>query len=156
MYGLPTSPVQTRRLLEMLAWINGNLLNYSSVGKSLGLSHVTLKGYMAYLNGSFVTMELEPFHFNIKKRLTKSTKIYCKDTGLLHRFLKVSTYNDLLGTPFLGASWEAYVINQVFASKSEELDMFFYRTYSGAEMDLVLARGMKPVASIEIKFSEKP
>ncbi len=156
MYGLPTSPVQTRRLLEMLAWINGNLLNYSSVGKSLGVSHVTLKSYMEYLNGSFVTMELEPFHFNIKKRLTKSTKVYFTDTGLLHRFLKLNSYNDLLGTPFLGASWEAYVINQVRALKSDEIDLFFYRTYSGAEIDLVLAKGMQPVASVEIKFSEKP
>lgn len=156
MYGLPTSPVQTLRLLEMLAWINGNLLNYSSVGKSLGVSHVTLKGYMEYLNGSFVTMELEPFHFNIKKRLTKSTKIYFTDTGLLHRFLKLNSYSDLLGNPFLGASWEAYVINQIRAVKSGGINMFFYRTYSGAEIDLVLAKGMEPVAAIEIKFSEKP
>lgn len=156
MYGLPISPIHTRRLLEMLAWINGNLLNYSSVGKSLGVSHVTLKSYMEYLNGSFVTMELEPFHFNIKKRLTKSTKVYFTDTGLLHRFLKLNSFNDLLGTPFLGASWEAYVINQIRALTSDELDLFFYRTYSGAELDLVLAKGMQPVASVEIKFSEKP
>lgn len=156
MYGLPISPVQTRRLLEMLAWINGNLLNYSSVGKSLGVSNVTLKSYLEFLNGSFITMELESFHFNIKKRLTKSTKLYFRDTGILHRFLKLNSFNDLLGTPFLGASWEAYVINQIQSLKNDEVDLFFYRTYSGAEIDLVLARGMKPVAAVEIKFSEQP
>lgn len=156
MYGLSASPVQARRLLEMLAWSNGNLLNYSSVGKSLGVSHVTLKNYMEYLTGSFVVMELEPYHFNIKKRLTKSSKVYFRDTGILHRFLKIRSFDELLGTPFLGASWEAFVINQINALKPEDVELFFYRTYSGAEMDLVLVKGLRPVASVEIKFSEKP
>ncbi|MEX0965631.1 MAG: ATP-binding protein [Bacteroidia bacterium] len=156
MYGLPTSPVQTRRLLEMLAWLNGKLLDYSNIGKSLGVSHVTLKSYLEYLHASFVTMELEPFHFNIKKRLTKSSKVYFRDTGVLHRFLKLANYNELLSTPFLGNSWETYVINQIYSLKNDEVELFFYRTYSGAELDLVLAKGMKPMATVEIKFSEKP
>ena len=34
--------------------------------------------------------------------------------------------------------------------------MYYYRTHSGAECDLVLVDGLKPVAAIEIKYSNTP
>lgn len=155
-YGLPATPTQTRRLVEMLAWNNGNLLNYSNIAKSLGVSHNTIKHYLEFLRGSYMVYELEPFHFNIKKRLSKSSKLYFTDTGMLHRLLRIENYSALLGTPFLGNAWEAYVINQIKALKPERLYLYFYRTYSGAEIDLVLTKGLQPIASVEIKFSDEP
>ncbi len=156
LYGLQASQNQTRRLVEMMAWNAGTLLNYSSLGKSLGVSHNTLKAYLDFLEGAFMLFELKPFHPNIKKRLTKSSKFYFTDSGLLHRLLRLINYNELLGTPFLGNSWEGYVITQIIGLKNDDTQLYFYRTYSGAEMDLVLVKGQNPVASIEIKFSESP
>ncbi|MCE6990807.1 DUF4143 domain-containing protein [Dyadobacter sp. CY323] len=93
---------------------------------------------------------------NGKKRLVKSPKIYIRDTGILHRFLNISNPAELPGHPGVGESWEGYVIEQIAQCLSNELDMFFYRTQAGAKCDLVLVRGITPIACIEIKLSNSP
>ena len=46
---------------------------------------------------------------------------------------------DLQGHPITGASWEGFVIEQVFAALAPDTEVAFYRTAAGAEMDLVLS-----------------
>jgi predicted AAA+ superfamily ATPase len=99
---------------------------------------------------------LQPWFVNAKKRLVKSPKIYIRDTGILHRLLNISSFEHLQGHPGIGASWEGYVIEQIYQVLPDELDMFFYRTQAGAECDLVLVRGIRPLACIEIKLSNSP
>jgi predicted AAA+ superfamily ATPase len=154
--GLTASPVVTRRLLEMLAWQNGRILNYSTLSKSLGFSNQTANRYIDFLEGAFLITRLQPFYFNIKKRLVKSPKILMRDTGMLHRLLRLESFEQLMGNPLLGASWEAYVIEQIRGLKSNDIDLYFYRTHAGAEVDLVLAKSLKAVSSIEIKFTSTP
>lgn len=156
MLGLSSSPQTTRRLWEMLAWQNGNLINYSSIGNSMGLSNHTITKYVDFLEGSFMVNKLPSFHANSKKRLVKSHKLYISDTGLLHRLLRVASFENLLSMPVLGNSFEAFVIQNVLAEKSENIDIYFYRTLAGTEIDLVLAKSGKPIACAEIKFSNSP
>lgn len=156
MLGLRTSPIIIRKLWEMLAWQNGNLINYQNISKSLGLSNHTIVRYIDFLENAYLIHRLQPYHFNIKKRLVKSPKIFIRDTGILHRLLRISNYIELTGSPFLGNSWESYVIEQIRNTKPQDIDLFFYRTHSGAEMDLVLVKGLRPVAAIEIKFTASP
>jgi len=82
--------------------------------------------------------------------------VFITDTGILHRLLRIQNYDQLLGNPLLGNSWETYVINQIALEKPDDIDLYFYRTHAGAEIDLVFAKGLKPVAAMEIKFSPKP
>ena len=154
--GLRASPIRIRKLWEMLAWQNGSLLNYTSISKSLGLSHHTVAGYIDFLESAYLVTRLQPYHFNIKKRLVKSPKIYLRDTGILHRLLRITDFHQLSGSPFLGASWEAYVIEQVRNLKPDNIDLYFYRTHAGAEMDLVFVKGLQPVATAEIKYTAVP
>lgn len=156
LYGLSADPYTTRRLWEMLAWVNGNLLNLNVLGKSMGLSYHTIAKYIDYLEHTFLVRRLQPFHFNLKKRLVKTPKIYIRDTGILHRLLRISDYDQLLGHAGLGGSWEAYVIEQISGLKDPDLDLFFYRTHNGAEVDIVFAKGLQPVATAEIKFTSSP
>ena len=156
MLGLKADPQRIRRLWEMLAWQTAGLLNYNAISKSLGLSNHTVTAYIDFLEGAFMVRRLQPFHFNIKKRLVKSPKVFITDTGILHRLLRIQDYDQLLGNPLLGNSWETYVINQIALEKPEDIDLYFYRTHAGAEIDLVFAKGLKPVAAMEIKFSSKP
>lgn len=100
--------------------------------------------------------KLQPWFVNAKKRLIKSPKVYIRDTGILHRLLNISSFDHLQGHPGIGASWEGYVIEQIYQSLPGGLDMFFYRTQAGAECDLDLVRGIQPVACIEIKLSNSP
>jgi len=156
MLGLKADPQKIRRLWEMLAWQTGSLLNYNAISKSLGLSNHTVTAYIDFLEGAFMVRRLQPFHYNIKKRLVKSPKVFITDTGILHRLLRIQDYDQLLGNPLLGNSWETYVINQIILEKPDDIDLYFYRTHAGAEIDLVFAKGLKPVAAMEIKFSQKP
>jgi len=148
-------PAETlRRFWTMLAHLNGALLNASKLASSMGVSIPTIKNYLDILEGTFVIRQLKPFHTNTKKRLIKSPKIYIRDTGLVHCLLGIESYNDLLGHPALGTSYEAFIINTIL----EHLPLYdasFYRSSSGAEIDLVLEKGDKKIA-IEIKSSASP
>jgi len=62
----------------------------------------------------------------------------------------------LIENPVVGASWEGYVIEQILFHKPSDLELYFYRTHNGAEIDLLLVDGIKPVTAIEIKLSNSP
>lgn len=154
--GMSASPQITRRLWQMLAWQSGGLLNASSIGKSLGLTNHTINNYIDFLEGAFMVNRLSSFATNVKKRIVKAPKIYVTDTGLMHRLIGLNNYDELFGSPLLGASWETYAIQQIQADLPEDLETYYYRTHAGTEVDLVLTKGFKPHGCIEIKFSSTP
>lgn len=156
MFGVDLAATLLRNFWSMLAHTNGNLFNAESFARSLGVSAPTVNRYLDFLEGGYLIRRLQPWFVNAKKRLIKSPKIYIRDTGILHRLLNISAYNDLFGHPAIGASWEGYVIEQIYQLKTKQTDLFFYRTQTGAECDLVLVQGITPLACIEIKLSNAP
>jgi predicted AAA+ superfamily ATPase len=156
MFGVDLAPTLLRNFWNMLAHLNGNLFNGESFARSLGVSAPTVNRYLDFLEGGFLIRRLQPWFVNAKKRLIKSPKTYIRDTGILHRLLNIPGYNDLFGHPGVGASWEGYVIEQVYQIKGKQTDLFFYRTQTGAECDLILVQGITPLACIEIKLSNAP
>jgi len=143
-----------KRFWTMLAHSNGSVLNQSTLASSMGVSVPTIKNYLDILEGTFVIRRLKPFFTNTKKRLIKSPKIYIRDSGIIHCLLGIENYNDLLGHPCLGNSYEAYIIASIIEN-FPRFDASFYRSSSGAEIDLVLEKGEKRIA-IEIKSSSAP
>lgn len=145
-----------RKLWTMIAHIHGNILNMSTIARSLELDSKTIKRYLSFLEEAFLIRQLKPYSVNIKKRLIKSPKIYVRDSGILHQILGVQSFGDLEGNPVLGNSWEGYAIEQIIQRMSEDINPYFYRTHEGAECDLILEKGGKPLFSIEIKYSSSP
>jgi predicted AAA+ superfamily ATPase len=156
LFGVDFSSVTIRNFWSMLAHNNSQLWNKESYGKSLGVTAPTVGRYLEYMEGAFLVTRLQPWFINSKKRLVKAPKIYIRDTGILHTLIRTQNMDDLFGHPDVGASWEGFVIEQVRQLKPAHLDMFFYRTHQGTEADLVLVKGAKPVACIEIKLSSAP
>lgn len=157
-WGLPAKPGLTERYFHMLAALHGQVWNASHMARSLGLSHPTINSYLDYLEGAFLVRRLRPFHANIGKRLIKSPKIYWKDTGLLHALLGISDLDQLLRQPWVGASWEGFVIEQVLgllAASGRDVQPFFFRTYDGQELDFLLDLGHERWA-IEVKLTSAP
>ncbi len=144
------------RLLSMLAHINGTVWNAEMIGRSLGITAPTVNRYVDFLEGAFLVHRLPAFHINTKKRLVKAPKIYIRDSGLLHQLSNVHTMTGLRGHPVVGSSWEGYMVEQIRQIKPLALDMYYYRTQAGAEYDIVLANGIHPVASIEVKLNNAP
>jgi len=157
-WGLQAKPQTTDRLLRMVAALQGQPWNASKVGQSLGLSYHTVNGYLDYLAGSFLIRRLPPYQTNIHKRLVKSPKIYWRDSGLLHALLNVPDEHTLFSQPWVGASWEGFVIEQVTGALSafgQTVACYYFRTSDQHELDLVLDFGPERWA-IEIKLTSSP
>ena len=88
-----------------------------------------------------------PFHANVGKRLVKSPKTYVRDSGLVHALLGIATYDELLGHPVVGPSWEGFVIENLLAAAPARTRASFYRTARGAQRSTCcwnLAAAMAP------------
>jgi uncharacterized protein len=148
-------PTQTlERLWKMLAHLHGQIFNSSQIGSSLGVSHTTARKYIDLLSETFVIRLLKPFETNLGKRLVKSPKVYIRDSGILHTLLDIGSTDNLFGHPIYGASWEGMVIENIIAC-FPDWQPYFYRTADGAEVDLLLLKGIKKIA-IECKASTAP
>jgi len=157
-WGLPAKPRLTRRLFKMLAAVNGQMFNASQIGKSLDLSYKTVSSYLDYLEGAFLIRRLPSYHVNLKKRLVKNSKIYWRDSGLLHTLNNIATQEILLNQPWVGASWEGFVVEQVISSlklNNKACEAYFFRTSDGYELDLVLDFGFE-LWAVEIKLTSSP
>ena len=152
--GFQIPALQLRRLLLMCAHNQGQLLNSSKLGESMGLTHPTIRRYLDLLEQTYILRTLLPYEANVKKRLVKSPKVFVRDTGILHRLLLIPDYNNLMGNPVFGASWEGLVIENTIENMPG-WTACFYRTASGNEIDLVLQRGNQKIA-VECKASSAP
>jgi predicted AAA+ superfamily ATPase len=157
-WGLPARPQTTLRLARMLAAVHGQTWNASQLGKSLGLSYHTVDRYVDFLEGAFLIRRLPPFRANLKKRLVKSPKIYWRDSGVLHALLNVSDRASLLAQPWVGASWEGFVIEQLLGHLSavgRPHRAYHLRTSDRHEIDLLLEIDGERWA-IEAKLTASP
>jgi len=157
-WGLPATPQVTQRLFRMLAASNGTVWNASQIGKSMGLSYHTVNSYLNYLEHAYLVRRLQPFHASVRKRIVKSPKVYWRDTGLLHSLQGVIGMDDLIAQPWVGFSWEGFVIEQILTSleaQGTHYEAYFFRTNDGYELDLLLIRNGKKWA-FEIKLSSSP
>lgn len=156
LFGINLSPQIIAKLWSMLAYLNSDIENMQNLGRSLGITGTSAKKYLDYMEGAYLIRRLAPWYQNNGKRLVKSPKLYVRTSGILHHLLQIASYNQLQTHPALGASWESYVIEQIHAAKPKDIDLYYYRTHHGAEVDLVLVKGIIPVATVEIKYSNSP
>lgn len=142
------------RLWLLLAHYHGQTVNYHKLAGAADISIPTLKKYLAILEQTYMVRLLPPAAANLKKRLVKSPKIYLRDSGILHALLNIETYDDLLGNPIVGASWEGFVIENIIAHY-DRWKPSFLRTSNGAEIDLVMERAGRRHL-FECKLSKAP
>lgn len=156
MLGISAEPLFLRRFWTMLAYMHGNVVNYSTIANSLGVTVKTVKRYVDFFEQAYLIRRVSPFFSNAKKRLIKTPKVFLSDTGILHYLLGIKDVEMLYGNPHLGNSWEGYCVNQIVNMVKNKYDVFYYRTKDGAECDLVLTKGYSVKTAIEIKFSSAP
>lgn len=132
------------------------MLNSAKLSRSLGVTSPTVNKYLEILEGSFLIRRLPPYYANIGKRLTRSPKVYIRDSGLLHFLHRINDEEQLRGNPAVGNSWEGYVIEQIIREAPEFSDFYFYRTQQGTEVDLLMITASGKKVFFEIKFSISP
>lgn len=154
--GVVQSPTLLRRFWTMLAHMQGHVWNASEVGRSLGLSDITVRRYLDMLSDALMIRLVQPWYANVKKRQVKSPKIYFRDVGLLHALLGITSMEDLLSHPKLGASWEGFVIALIVdLFRLKDHQVYFWRAHTGAEIDMIVQRGTQLIG-IEIKRTSSP
>jgi predicted AAA+ superfamily ATPase len=153
----PRMPAETiGRLWTMLAHAQATLLNLSRLASSLEVSTPTVARYVDLLVDLLLVRRLRPWSGNVGKRLVRSPKTYIRDSGLTHALLDLESWEQVLGHPVAGASWEGFVVENLIAAAGERRIPYYFRTEDGAEMDLVFERGGTVEIAIEIKRSSAP
>ncbi|RYF65357.1 MAG: ATP-binding protein [Cytophagaceae bacterium] len=155
-FGPRIPAVTLRRLWTMLAHNQGGQLNVAQLGAGLDITAPTAKRYIDLLEDLLLIRTLRPWSGNVGKRLVKAPKVYIRDSGLTHALLHLTTLDDLLGHPVVGASWEGFVIENLLSSLPVGITPWFYRTSAGAEIDLVIEQSTNQRYAIEIKRSTAP
>ena len=153
--GFRLPPTRMRNLWTMLTHVHGNLLNVSDLARSLGVSSHVVAENIDVLEGTFMVRRLPPHFANVQKRLTKSPKVYVRDTGLLHFLAGLRAPAALTSWPLRGHSFEGLVVEEIASRAARELvrpEISFWRTQSGAEVDLLIGTG-KRLVPIEVKTS---
>ncbi|MEM6264813.1 MAG: ATP-binding protein, partial [Bacteroidota bacterium] len=154
--GIQISASRMRRFWTMIAHLHGQQVNFSSLAKSLEVSHTTIRNYLDVLTDLYMIRQLPAWSGNTKKRLVKSPKVFLRDSGILHRLLSLATYEDVLSHPVLGFSWEGFVIENILSSITDQWQASYYRSSNQHEIDLVLEKGHRTRWAIEIKRTIAP
>jgi predicted AAA+ superfamily ATPase len=113
----------------------------------------TVKAWLNILEASYIIFMLQPFHKNFNKRLTKSSKLYFMDTGLLCYLLGIKTADEVPHHYAKGALFENFVIAELvkyFYNRGENPDLSFWHDKTGNEVDIVFESGRK-IRAVEIK-----
>jgi uncharacterized protein len=155
-FGIRVPAATLERFWTMLAHVHGGLLNAQQLAGSLGVSWHTASHYLDLMEDLLLIRRLKPYAANTSKRLVKSPKLYVRDPGLLHALLALRTFDDLLGHPVAGASFEGWAIEALIGALPDGAKPFFYRTQAGAEIDLVIELGPSRLVAIEIKSGSTP
>ncbi|MCU4176061.1 ATP-binding protein [Carboxylicivirga sp. N1Y90] len=145
-----------RRLLSLLALRCGQLLNFSTLAKDIGVSVNTIKSWVSALEASGLVILLPPYYNNLGKRLIKAPKLYFCDSGLAAALLNINSLKTLDNSTHSGHLWE----NFVFAEFIKEgfiagKNLFYYRDQNSVEIDFIVEKDGQ-THLIEAKESERP
>lgn len=129
------------RFLALLSALTAQEINYSQLGRELGVSPRTAQRWLQLLTFTYQWHELPAFTMNAIKRLSLKPKGIIADTGLACYLQRISSPDGLASSPLQGALFESYCFNMVKAlCGALPLMPHFYhwRTLAGAEVDIIV------------------
>ena len=142
-------------LLRLLAFQIGSPVSYNELGRKLGLSTDTVISYIDLLEKVFVIYRLPGFSRNLRKEITKNKKIYFYDVGVRNALIEDFSFPGRRQD--IGHLWENFIISERIKRNGylrAHLNSFFWRTYTGAELDYV-EQGAGKLYGFEIKWADK-
>lgn len=143
------------KLLQLLALQIGSTVSVNKLGNSLNMSNDTVERYIDLLEKSYVIFRRTGFSRNLSKEISKMDKIYFYDLGIRNAIL--DNFNSIELRSDAGALWKNFIITERlkhnFYSENEKRS-YFWRTYTGAEIDMIEESEGK-LSAFEIKFNNK-
>jgi hypothetical protein len=148
-----------RNFLRVLAARSGQLLSLSDVSRDLGVAFNTAKDWLSVLETTFQVVILRPYFTNVGKRLVKTPKVFFTDVGTLCHLVGLRDPQHAASGPMAGAIFETAVVSEVWKAlvhRGEEPRLYFWRTSTGTEVDLLVELGGGEMVPIEVKTSATP
>lgn len=141
-------------LLKLLAMQTGNEVSLNELAQNLKLSQETVNAYIGLLEKSFIIFRLKGYSRNLRKEISKRDKIYFWDLGV--RNTLINNFSPLNFRSDAGAMWENFVIAErlkFLACNEIFVNSYFWRTYTGAEVDYVEEKN-GVLTAFEIKYQK--
>lgn len=154
-FGGLRNSAKIRDLLKLLAFQVGSLVSLTELAAALEMGKDTVAKYIDYLEKSYVVFRLVGFSRNLRKEISKMDKIYFYDLGI--RNIMIDNLKFLKDRNDSGQLWENFLIVERMkaqAYKNKFGSNYFWRTYTGAEIDYIEEAGGK-LSGHEFKFSSK-
>ena len=144
------------RLLAAAASQTARLYNLSHMASPFQLSRPTIRDYVALLERLFLIDRLPPWHSNKLSRMVKTPKLHIGDTGIGSALLGAGSRALAQDRPLLGQYLESFVLQELRRQSlclDGPLEFFHYRDRDQVEVDIVIERGAREVAGVEVKLS---
>jgi predicted AAA+ superfamily ATPase len=142
-----------QRLLQLLAALCAQNLNFTNLSRELGVDIKTVKRWVSILEASYLIFILPPFYKNYGKRITKSPKVYFYDTGIVCFLNKIYTKEQYEHNPLTGAIFENFVIAEIYKKSlhaKSNTELYYLRANNNNEIDLIVDKAQNR-QFIEIK-----
>ncbi|MGD9192986.1 MAG: DUF4143 domain-containing protein, partial [Desulfobacterales bacterium] len=123
-----------RKYQKLSALRSSMLLNYSELARDTDISVDSARRYMEYLRLSYQTFLLQPYYKNITSSTIKTPKLFWTDVGI---WRQLTGYRGEMS----GQLYETMVVAEIvkwIRTRGKEVELYFYRTRSGMEVDLLL------------------
>lgn len=153
--GLVKTPELIKRLLQLLAHQVGSEVSVHELATQLQMARPTVERYLDLLQQTYVIFRLPSYSTNPRKEIAKSHKIYFWDTGIRNALLNAFSADEF--RPDIGALWENWVIAEVAkhnALRGFPAELFFWRTHSKSEVDLVVKQ-TSGLRAFQIKWAAR-
>jgi len=142
------------RLLTLAAGQTARLLNVSDLASPFQLSRPTIRDYVTLLERVFLVEQLPPWYSNRLSRLIKTPKVHVGDTGMACALLGLDAAALSQDRGTFGQLLETFVYQELrrqASGRDDDIRFHHFRDKDGAEVDIVLERGARVVAGVEVK-----
>jgi predicted AAA+ superfamily ATPase len=140
------------RFLEVAAFSNGEIVNFTNIAAECGISAATVRNYFEIIEETLVGGFLPSFQKRPKRRVIQAPRFYYFDVGLANFLLKRGTI--VAGGEMFGKAFEHFIYQELTAHRHYsglEYALSYWRTASQLEVDFIL--GDHQVA-VEVKGTD--
>jgi uncharacterized protein len=149
---------QFGRFLQLAGALTAQEINYSQIGRDIGVTPQTAKRWLRVLEATYQWFEVQPFKGNMIKRVSGKPKAYMPNTGMICHGQQISSPRAIGGHPLMGPLFETAVVNEICKQMGlmhAPPGMHHWRSSGGAEVDLLLSRD-GVLYPFEIKSNSRP
>lgn len=146
-----------RYFLEVAAQCNGKILNFSKIGRDVGVEHTTVENYYTILEDTLLGFFLPAYDGSFRKQINKAAKFYLFDVGVERALAKMLSVPVRERTNYYGDLFEHFIITEIkkyCLYFTDEFSLSYLRTKTNQEIDLIVKRPGQKVLLIEIKSTD--